>query len=116
MAGSPTTHYLVTYTCLVNGTSAVLKEKKTLTVPATDTSVLISDVDLSSGSSHVVIVTAVSGDRSASDMQYFLICKHKFLCYCQLTLLAHIISSTCGTTRTNCAVELRHFSTFEMEF
>ena len=115
MAGSPTTHYLVTYTCLVNGTSAVLKGKKTLTVPATNTSVLINDVDLSSGSAHVVIVTAVSGKRSASDMQYFLICKHKFLCSDQLTLLAHI-SSTCGTTRTNCAVDLRHFSTFEMEF
>ena len=74
-SGQPTTNYIVTYIFLANSSTAVCKEKRRLTVAADNTTVVLDDVDLSPGSVHVVIVTAVSEDVSVSDIQYVAICK-----------------------------------------
>ncbi|CAI7993219.1 CUB and sushi domain-containing protein 2 [Geodia barretti] len=71
VAGQPTCYYLITYICLANGSNSVYHEKRTLTVPAGNTSVVLSDVELPPGSVHVVVVTAVSGDVSrSSELKY----------------------------------------------
>ena len=76
VAGQPTSYYLITYICLANGSNSVYHEKRTLTVPAGNTYVVLNDVELPPGSVHVVVVTSVSGDVSrSSELEYINICK-----------------------------------------
>ena len=75
LSGPPETHYLVTYILLANSSSAVCKEKETLLIEATHTSVVLRNLNMSAGTVHIVVVTAVSGNvSSSSKLQYLSIC------------------------------------------
>ena len=126
VAGIPTSYYLITYVCLANGSNSAYHEKKSLTVPPTDTSVVLDDVEVTAGSVVIiVIVTSVSGNVSrSSDLQYLNICKspvHRYirmiiwrvhlLCIlCSHLNCSYFFSLHCGPSSFNSCLELSNIS------
>ena len=124
VAGEPTSHYLITYICLANGSNSAYHGKRSLIVPPTDTSVVLNDVEVTAGSVNVVIVTSVSGNVShSSDLQYLNICKspvHRsirmtiwmvhLLCISSHLDCSYFFSLHCGPSTFDCSLELSNLS------
>ena len=75
LAGPPTSHYLVDYIFLAKGSNAATKEKKTVTVEATDTSLVLKNAEFPEGALLMFVVTSVNDDVSeSSEMEYLIYC------------------------------------------
>ena len=78
--GPPTTHYLITYICVQFGTAFSTDQPQlAITVPRTNTSAVLINLDLSAGSMYIVVVTSVSAETTApSEMAWIHMRKYTY--------------------------------------